>query len=805
MTLFLRGWMWRQALRVYLLVILLNTHPVQSRCSFASDDPRSGQLLRMITNQSNDRVYVGVVNRPYQLSAEFHPNDDVSSVIMFIGPETPEPPQPSSSEILYVAATQGRSTRGLPAYKDIVPVYVCMRSLMDLDLLTDDILTPSHHVNRTAPSFSSIDILINVLSVNFCLFLSSFVVALYCLLLSSPLLTSINRLLTDYSVYLTTRRHCHARSSLFYSFHPFCPPCFLFSLLHCVQIVFFFFLTLYLLLLCYLRLLPYMSSLSSGVLNFYSIMILTFVLMLIVVSRYIYVYFHCIRMRSLQIPSSLSSLLNLFHYLLVPLLFFLLLNLFLVTLSIVFVTTFFYPCFSKISTPYYPQSSSDSCCVTTPLITYNPIPCPSICPSLNHVPYSFLSISKISLSFSNLSCSRHHRFLFSLLLLLSGDISLNPGPSANNSFLGSHLNVRSVSSITENLNKPAVLQEFITDNNIQLLSLCETWLKPDSPPPILNGFTPPNYTLIHSARSSGGGGGLAFLFSSLLKVTKVPIPTFPSFESLCVRVSLPSSTYTLLTIYRPPDLSKTVFCEQFSALLEELFSTSSDLIITGDFNFHVDDPTSPSVIPFLTLLTDFNLTQHVTFPTHLATHTLDLLISSSSSNSISSVASLDPAISDHCAILFSLSAPVQTRPSRITKQIRLFRSINLPAFTSDILSSALHTSTPSSLDSYVSLFDSTLTKLLDIHAPLKTITCPTRPSKPFITSEIRAEKSKRSKLESIFRKNRSPLNKDNFSAQAHKVAKMITVARRTYYRSLVLACSHQPKKLWAALNSLLSR
>jgi len=65
------------------------------------------------------------------------PNDDISSVVMFIGPG---PPNPASTDVLYVAAT--RSTRGLPGYKDIVPA-VCMRNLQDLDLVSDDILTPS--------------------------------------------------------------------------------------------------------------------------------------------------------------------------------------------------------------------------------------------------------------------------------------------------------------------------------------------------------------------------------------------------------------------------------------------------------------------------------------------------------------------------------------------------------------------------------------------------------------------------------------------------------------------------------------
>ena len=40
------------------------------------------------------------------------PNDNVSTVVMFIAPG---PPNPASTDVLYVAAT--RSITGLPAYK----------------------------------------------------------------------------------------------------------------------------------------------------------------------------------------------------------------------------------------------------------------------------------------------------------------------------------------------------------------------------------------------------------------------------------------------------------------------------------------------------------------------------------------------------------------------------------------------------------------------------------------------------------------------------------------------------------------
>ena len=221
-----------------------------------------------------------------------------------------------------------------------------------------------------------------------------------------------------------------------------------------------------------------------------------------------------------------------------------------------------------------------------------------------------------------------------MLLILSGDINLNPGPSNTSASLNiSLLNIRSASSITPELNKPPVLQEFISDKNIDILALTETWLTPDTLLATLNSLTPPNYSLIHIPRSHGKGGGIALLHRSYLKIQTIATPIFSTFEALCVRISISSASYTLLTIYRPPKSSKSQFLTEFSTLLEDLSSSPSELIITGDFNYtsivqtlllsHHSSPCSIHLIflslsrfqpiPLATFLTFSLLLHHPTF------------------------------------------------------------------------------------------------------------------------------------------------------------------------------------------------
>src|SRR5207244_2690753 len=131
----------------------------------------------------------------------------------------------------------------------------------------------------------------------------------------------------------------------------------------------------------------------------------------------------------------------------------------------------------------------------------------------------------------------------------------------------------------------------------------------------------------------------------------------------------------------------------------------------------------------------------------------------------------------------------------LIKHIRNIKSIDTNLFSSDLPSSGLYTNPGSTLNSYLLQFSSTLSKLLDKHAPLRTISCPSKTRQPFITQEIIIEKKIRSKLETIHRHDKSgPIKKANFNQQAEHVAKLITVSRRNYFRNFISQCCTQPKK-----------
>ena len=69
-----------------------------------------------------------------------------------------------------------------------------------------------------------------------------------------------------------------------------------------------------------------------------------------------------------------------------------------------------------------------------------------------------------------------------------------------------------------------------------------------------------------------------------------------------------------------------VFFDEFSDYLESIILSSELLLITGDFNIHVNVVGDPHKLKLPVLLETMGLQQHVITPTHESGNTLDLII-----------------------------------------------------------------------------------------------------------------------------------------------------------------------------------
>ena len=213
------------------------------------------------------------------------------------------------------------------------------------------------------------------------------------------------------------------------------------------------------------------------------------------------------------------------------------------------------------------------------------------------------------------------------------------------------LNARSV----RKKDKADEINEFIIDHSLDICTITETWLSScDEKEKVVCGeLTPSGYTLLHTPREQGRGGGVAVVLKSSI-VTKKEKTNFNSFESMEVMCKTNPSCIRLIVIYRPPSLSKAEFLGEFRDYMDTHVTTPGRLLLVGDFNLHVDDKEDHEATRFAELLYCLNLQQHITRPTHQQGHTLDLVITRCSDDLVCDPIVHAPSRSDHCAITCKL-------------------------------------------------------------------------------------------------------------------------------------------------------
>src|SRR6218665_2912603 len=291
----------------------------------------------------------------------------------------------------------------------------------------------------------------------------------------------------------------------------------------------------------------------------------------------------------------------------------------------------------------------------------NPVPSfPLLCPSppsftatakysyLNYIPAASLVFIHRASPFRPTSTSIRRNILF--ILLLSGDVDINPGPNSpfsqcpprfsNETFTLYSLNIR---SLLNTKNSTALTDLASCSHPPDPIALQETKMFISSTDAHISYSKPPGSSLLSfplitpSSKSAEiSGGGSAFLIREPAIVFNSFRHTFKSFECSSITLQLASDILTVFNIYHPPTSSNysqkpSVFLDEFGSLLSLAATTPNEFVLVGDFNVHVDTPSDTLPSSFLNLLSSVNLVQHVNFPTHTDNHTLDLLITSTAS------------------------------------------------------------------------------------------------------------------------------------------------------------------------------
>jgi len=366
------------------------------------------------------------------------------------------------------------------------------------------------------------------------------------------------------------------------------------------------------------------------------------------------------------------------------------------------------------------------------------------------------------------------------------------------------LNARSVR------NKSDIIAEYISDNDIDIMCITETWLTDSDNDIMIRGdICPAGYKLFQIPRQ-GRGGGVAVIIKDTFTTTMCPsLSSIASLEYLELMVSYMSTSLRLIVVYRPPPshknkLTASVFFDEFERLLVYHTTTSGRLFICGDFNFHMNNIMNSDTVKFSKLLFSHNLTQHVEGSTHRSGNTLDLLITRKSESVLQDVSITDPSMSDHSVIRCSLLVH-KPPPQKKWIKFRKIRSIDLNAFKEDILDSVLLSKQGNDVSELAHRYNQVLRELLDKHAPLKERCIIVRHVAPWYNDCIKVEKQKRRKLEKKWRSTWLVIDREIYKEQCRRVSKLITEAKRDYLSDKINDNINDQKALFKITNAMLHK
>ena len=219
-----------------------------------------------------------------------------------------------------------------------------------------------------------------------------------------------------------------------------------------------------------------------------------------------------------------------------------------------------------------------------------------------------------------------------LLLLQSGDIHPNPGPSS----VASDISDSSASTILNSINLSRHLS-FVHYNiqsivpkldilnaelfDFDILAFSETWLSPTvtSEELFILSYHPPE----RKDRIGDSHGGVILYVKDTLHFTRRHDLEPVGVECLWIELNLKHKKLLLGLFYRPPSSDSAYFSSIEDSIYLAVDTGTKDIVITGDLNYNVLNIQASSKIK--SLCEQFSLVQTINDPTHDTEHSHSLI------------------------------------------------------------------------------------------------------------------------------------------------------------------------------------
>ena len=449
-------------------------------------------------------------------------------------------------------------------------------------------------------------------------------------------------------------------------------------------------------------------------------------------------------------------------------------------------------------------------CLSPILFLIGPPPTVGIAAS-NPVASVVVSVSR---SFCPRPTNAARAILIVSLLLLAGDVELNPGPLTHVN-IPDWINIGCLNCFSAS-GKVALIHNIIADYELDFLALSETWFTTDTPVSTMNDIAlAPGYSSLHVPRPmvNGGasrGGGLSVVFRDSVVVRRHPLADkfCPStFELQLIRVGLPPSTvHAVFNIYRPqriPQRSTSVaaFVDELGDVITSFAASCADnIVIIGDLNApgadgsHIDDELA-------TLFESFGMTQFVNSPTR-GDNLLDV-IASVDPSAIKGVSVNDGGrLSDHQLIVAKLAS--HRSKQNVRYQCRNLKAVDPISFERELRNSSLFSCPESTVDGFTEQLQRVVITVLDALAPVRCrLRRPPNPTSKWLSTEAVAAKRERRRLVRRWLSSRNESDRQRYRRACRSANKVINDSRKNHFRRKLQDCRDDPRRRWNVVKELL--
>ena len=340
-------------------------------------------------------------------------------------------------------------------------------------------------------------------------------------------------------------------------------------------------------------------------------------------------------------------------------------------------------------------------------------------------------------------------------------------------------------------------------------TVTETWLKGPEDDTVRAQLSKAGYKFLDSPRLHREGGGTGIIFKQHLDITPLDFGIKSSFEFSEWRLDSKTFSTTFIVIYRPPysrenRVTVSSFLEEFSDYLSHILPQCVSVVISGDFNIHINDITDPNTVAFKELFDNFCLIQHVQCPTHYLGNTLDLFITSSTDSAQFSEPIATCYISDHSFITCYISKPKPKCVKSLAK-FRKIKEINHEQFNNDLAALVMKSTDIQDTEELVNLYNQGLLDILDQHAPVIEKRVTQRQSLPWFDDEANELKRCKRRAEKKWLKSRSPEDKVTYKEVSATYQHYLKHNKHVFINNAVRDCGKDTGKLFKLVSELTGR